>query len=266
MSEYRPVRREQNQVSSSAPRFFAPALPDAGEIALGAEEARHAFQVLRLRPGDRVQLFDGKGAMVDGQITAGNRREVRVALCGQLVVDAEPTQAVRVFSALPKGDRQRQMVDWLTQLGTAAFFPLDTSRGVARPTAGALQRLQRAVVEACKQCGRNRLMHVGTPRTVDELCEPADGQTEGHLQMFGHVGADCRPALTVCCSTAWKCLDVAIGPEGGFTADEVSRLRRAGWQAVSLAPHVLRVEVAATIVPACIAAGQALDQFPRTPA
>jgi len=145
---------------------------------------------------------------------------------------------------LPKGDRQKWLVEKTTELGVTRIIPLVTERGVAQPVEAALQRLRRGVIEASKQCGRNRLMEIGEPRSAAELfAENAVAET----RLIAHFGG--RPMNATHFPFNID-LIAAIGPEGGFTEAEVAAATAAGWRSVSLGSRILRVETAAIAIAA----------------
>jgi 16S rRNA (uracil1498-N3)-methyltransferase len=142
--------------------------------------------------------------------------------------------------ALPKGERQKWLVEKLTELGVARLVPLDTDRGVAEATPAARERLGRGVIEACKQCGRNRLMEIGAPRTVAAAIAAMPGGSRVVIADPG--GAPLDPVGLAAGATNVLAL---VGPEGGFTAAELAAAEAAGAVRASLGPHVLRIETAA---------------------
>ena len=151
--------------------------------------------------------------------------------------------------ALPKGDRQKWLVEKAVELGVRRLVPLLTTRGVAQPTGGALDRLRRSVVEASKQCGRNRLMEIADPLAWNDYLT-ASGSIAlcllAHRQSENNRPRD-FPKLNVS-----EQVFAAVGPEGGFTDDEISSAIAGGWQCVDLGPRTLRVETAAIALVAII--------------
>ena len=152
--------------------------------------------------------------------------------------------------SLPKGDRQKWLVEKLTELGVTTLVPLVTERGVAQPTASALDRLRRSVIEAAKQCGRNRLMKIAEPQAWTEYLSqhPSGNQSRRLVAHFGGL-----PLSSIDFTQAIE-THLAIGPEGGFTDDEIAAATAAGWQIVDLGPRILRVETAAIALAAVVAA------------
>ena len=146
--------------------------------------------------------------------------------------------------ALPKGDRQKWLVEKATELGVARLVPLVTERGVAQPGESTLQRLRRAVIEASKQCGRNRLMEIAAPQAWHEFLA---GHRDVPRRLVAQPGATARPMFQTCEQTV-----AAVGPEGGLTDDELARAVAQGWQPIGLGPRTLRVETAALALAAIL--------------
>jgi 16S rRNA (uracil1498-N3)-methyltransferase len=236
--------------SSVSTRFFHSTL--IGEervVTLGGSEAHHLLHVGRATVGQGVTLFDGSGAEFVAVIEKLGRTSIDLRVVERIEVDRELPFAMIIGVALPKGDRQRWLVEKLTELGVTTLVPLVTERGVAQPTAGAVERWNRAVIEASKQCGRNRLMQIAEPQPWNEWVGTAIEQPNAR-RLFAHPGGSrvAQVDLTLARPTY-----AAIGPEGGFTGAEVKAAATAGWQKVALGPRILRVETAAVALAAAIA-------------
>ena len=228
-------------------RFFVATPPAAGRAILSGDEARHLTRVLRARVGDAVTLFDGRGQAWQAQVAAIGRHDVELET-GAAVAD--PPTACRPLSlavALPKGERQKWLVEKLTELGATRLIPLVTTRGVAEATPAARERLMRGVIEACKQCGRNRLMEIPEPESLADLVVRKDPAVAGIIAEPG--GGSLEAAIPRAASE----ILALVGPDGGFTPDELATARAAGFVPVSLGPHVLRIETAAIAVAARLA-------------
>lgn len=230
----------------ATPRFFHSPLPLAGDVTLCDAEARHASNVLRLSVGAQVVLFDGLGGEASGTVATVHKRSVTVQLTARTDSDRELVQPLELVVALPRGDRQKTLVDGLVQLGVTRLTPLVCQRGVAQPSAAALERLERSVVESSKQCGRNRLMCITPPQTIAQVSQ-ASAEPLTTLSLFAHpYGA----ATSICEATTdlrsqITAARMAVGPEGGFSDAEASQWLEAGWQCVELGRRILRIEVAA---------------------
>lgn len=230
-------------------RFFS-TTPITGEHAtLDAQEAHHLLHVMRAGVGDRIVLFDGSGAEFEAEIVRCGRSDVESRILSRREIDRELPFELVVGASLPKGDRQKWLVEKLTELGVTELAPLTTERGVAQPTDSALERLQRGVIEAAKQCGRNRLMRVAKPQAFIEWARTErDGMAT--RKWIAHPSGAAVAALDISVPMPTR---IAIGPEGGFTEAEVAPATVAGWQSVDLGPRILRVETAAAALAAVVA-------------
>jgi 16S rRNA (uracil1498-N3)-methyltransferase len=137
----------------SPPRFLVDSLAAGAVIELGPEESVHAVRVLRLGIGSHVELFDGRGTGAAGEIVSQARRQVAVRVGGALRT-AEPSQlAIGLCVALPRGDRQQQLVEIASQLAVQVLVPVVTERSVHQPSEKGHIRLNRWAMESAKQCG-----------------------------------------------------------------------------------------------------------------
>lgn len=228
-------------------RFFISAPPHGGRTTLAGDEARHLVRVLRATVGDRVRVFDGSGVEWPARVAAVGRDEVALDCDPPLPQEAGPGR-LTLGVALPKGERQKWLVEKLTELGVARLVPLDTDRGVAEATPAARERLRRGVIEACKQCGRNRLMEIGEPETVAAAIA---AMPAGACVVIADPGGPPLDAGGLAAGAAGVL--ALVGPEGGFTAAELAAAAAAGAIRASLGPHILRIETAAVALAARLA-------------
>ncbi len=231
-------------------RFFLETPPAGSRAVLCGDEARHLARVMRAAIGDRVEVFDGAGRAWEAEVRQISRAEVELELLGEGTID-EPTLTttgkLTIAAALPKGDRQKWMVEKLTELGCHRLVPLVTKRGVAEATPAAVTRLTRASLEACKQCRRNRVLAITEPMTLADVLATRPATTLGVL---ADATGQAAHSLLANRSGDWL---VLIGPEGGFTEDERAAALASGFEAACFSPHILRVETAAVAVAAIAA-------------
>jgi 16S rRNA (uracil1498-N3)-methyltransferase len=218
-------------------RFFVEVPIQGPHARLVEGEAQHVAKVMRAKVGDQITLFDGSGAEFLATITALSRQAVECEILERREIDRELARDVTIAVALPKGDRQQWLVEKLTELGATRLVPLVCQRSVAQPVDSALARLRRWSIEAAKQCGRNRLLEIASPEKWPQYTANATAA----IRLFAHPGQDTRHAL----GGPQDSLIAAIGPEGGWSDEEVANATSNGWQAVSLGPRILRVETAA---------------------
>ena len=225
-------------------RFHVESTPSGGRAALTGDEARHLARVLRAKPGDAVTLFDGRGGAWTARVAAVGRDRVDLDVGERLPPNPPPRASVTIAVALPKGDRQKWLVEKLAELGVESLLPLVTTRGVAEATDAARARLERGVIEACKQCGRDRLMTILPPATLAGAIATAGADTA--ILLADPAGAPLAEPH------AGRVL-VLVGPEGGFTPEEIEAATAAGARRVALGRHVLRIETAAIAAAARLA-------------
>ncbi len=241
-------------------RFYTQALCRVGEeAALLPEEARHASQVLRLAPGDAVELLDGE-RLFSGTLVRLDKQSATARVSAQLP-GREPRVRVTLFQGLCKGDKLEGIAQKCTELGVHAIQPLEMARCVQRLEAkkaeAACERWRRIAREATKQCGRAWTPEIYLPAPIadaslaarwaeqDMLIVPWEEAEHGSLrEMLGHLSGD-GAALR---------LGLVIGPEGGITEGEIAQLHGFGARSVTLGPRILRTETAGMAALAAILA------------
>jgi 16S rRNA (uracil1498-N3)-methyltransferase len=219
--------------------------PIAGAKAtLAGSEAHHLLHVLRATPGMHVILFDGNGCEFEAVVTSCGRSSVELSILERREVDRELPFELTLGVPLPKGDRQRWIIEKAVELGVTRFVPLVTQRSMAKGEKHAGEKLTRYVIEASKQCGRNRLMEVAEPHDWSEWLKlPADAAPAGAiLKWIAHPGG--RPLTPTDFGQAIPTF-VGFGPEGGLTDDESAAASDVGWELIGLGPRILRIETAA---------------------
>ena len=238
-------------------RFFAPreAFSAAG-VTLGAEEARHLRDVLRLRPGDEAFVFDGEGREYSCVVREVGRGAVTLDVRERVEpLRPESPLDLALCLALLKGEKFDLVVQKATELGVTRIVPVLTRRADVRLRDGGDTsrgaRWRRLALEAAKQSGRARIPTVADPVAVAALLadeEHAAGARlmfaerggRGLIEIAGEFGA--RPGRAA----------ALVGPEGGWEDEEIARAREAGWAVVTLGGRTLRAETAAVAVSALL--------------
>jgi 16S rRNA (uracil1498-N3)-methyltransferase len=227
-----------------AERYYLDARLGFGEVVVEGPEAHHLATVCRTRLGDVVCLFNGDGSEYRAKVVEIARRRVTLDIVERDAPQRELPFALEVAAPLPKGDRAQFLVEKLTELGVTAFVPLATRRSVVHAGEGKREKFQRYVIEASKQCGRNVLMRVAPPTDWETYARRADLPA---VRVLAHPGGAGQPSETggVGEARASAGVALAVGPEGGFSDEEVELARAAGWRLLDLGPRILRVETAA---------------------
>lgn len=225
-------------------RFHISELGSEATLRLTGGEAHHLRNVLRMEPGERLWLFDGRGGEVLGEIEECSPGGVTL----KVIERREKTTKglLTIAAAVPKGDRLKLMVEKLTELGVGRYVPLITERSVVDPREGKIERLRQTVIEASKQCGRSHLMEVSAPVGWKEFLK--DVAPQGELWL-AHPGGEFPKVQE---GATERAMIVAIGPEGGFTDAEVAQAMDAGGKLLGLGEFILRIETAAVAAAAIL--------------
>jgi 16S rRNA (uracil1498-N3)-methyltransferase len=218
-------------------RFLVAEIPSGRDVDIVGAEAHHLLHVLRLRPGDEIVVFDGRGKEFRAVLTRCEKSSAAATALEPLASRESPLE-LTVAVAVPKMDSMSRIVQKLTELGAHRLIPLQTDRSVvtSRRAAHQLSRWRRIAAEACKQSGRAVVPTVAEPLAFAELLE-ADLPARRFLLTVGgpSLGEQDRPS---------SCL-LAIGPEGGWTEEEVASALAKGFQPLGLGSRTLRTETAA---------------------
>lgn len=222
-------------------------MPGPGEYTLDRQESRHAVQVLRLRAGDGVIVFDGKGRYAEALITGNDKDAVVVRVDGVRTEEHLPLM-LTIATAIPKGKRWQILVEKCTELGVDRIIPMITERGVAKGE-GDIGKWRRWIIEAAKQSRRAWIPEITEPMPYSRAAALA--RDERSMLLLADASGDHPQEYRDRLRRVGKVL-VMIGPEGGFTEAEINECRQAGGRAVRLSPFVLRIETAAAAVCALI--------------
>lgn len=224
-------------------RFYSDAEIHIGmSLDLSDSESHHLIHVMRAKAGDEVVLFNDTSFEFPATITGKTKKIVTVEILDQNEVNRELDFKMVIAAPLPKSDRQKFLIEKLTEVGTTEYIPVHTQRTSVQPNPKVLEKLRRLVVEASKQCGRNRLMKISNSEMFSELCqgEAASNRFQDFEKLIAIPTSD--ECTTIRADTNKITL---IGPEGGFTSDELDLAANSNWKPVNLGKSVLRMETAA---------------------
>ena len=239
-----------------AHRFFAPAAGEETEIRLDREESHRLWRVLRLRPGAEVEVFDGAGrafsARVAGVDADGRRRLER----GAPVAAREAARRLTLAVAIPKGDAFTDICRQLSEVGAATVAPLVTERSEGAATPARLRRWRAAALAGARQSGRAGMAEVLPAAGFGEwlreagrfsrrwIAAPARDEARGPSSVSIPGGAT---DPTEDSAVSPEAVVAVIGPEGGFTPDEVAAALRRGFERLDLGERILRTPTAAVV-------------------
>lgn len=204
-------------------------------------EARHIKDVLRLRAGDHILLFDGSGKEFRGEIAGIAKDLVSVNILEEKEGDTEPPVEIVLGQGIPKSDKMDLIVQKSTELGVSKIVPLYTERVIPKSfSPNKLERWRRIAIEACKQSGRVKVPEIAEPLALEKFVDSADAASLRLITWEGEKETSLKRALPA--SLKNNKVAFVIGPEGGLTESEIELAERSGFVPVSLGKRILRTE------------------------
>jgi 16S rRNA (uracil1498-N3)-methyltransferase len=223
--------------------------PDA--LRLSDTEAHHARDVLRLKIGDKVVVFNGRGFEVTAEIVSLGPRQIALRKLQENVTPPLPCR-ITLAQAIPKGKNMELIVQKAVEIGAAEIVPIMSDRTIVRleedEAAQKRSKWRTTAIEAAKQCGQNWLPEVQTPCPLAQFF---DMNPRFDLQLIGSLQSDALHLRKILAQYATEHGDpprrvlMLIGPEGDFTPAELNLARAHGCLPITLGPIILRVETAA---------------------
>ncbi len=231
-------------------RFFVPDDFQETEVWAHGDEARHMVTVMRLKPGDSVALFNGKGSECVGEIVESvqNRKSagksVKIRISDVAAVNREIGLDIFVAVSAPKGKRAEVIIQKCSELGVKSVIPLNTERCVAKADSGSkLDKWRRIATEASKQCGRNKVTEITDVYSIEALGTLISACDLSIIFCAGSNNVEGIKNILVE-NPGIKSVLCMIGPEGGFAESEIEEAMQSGCRAAKLTPQILRVETA----------------------
>ena len=231
--------------------FYAPPqnIRDQAYVVLPDDEAAHAARVLRKQVGDEIIVVDGEGGWYRVELDQVEKRSASGVVVEKRREVGESGYTLRIGLALLKNrNRFETFLEKAVEMGVAAVVPLITQR----TEKGSLkaQRTHNLLVAAMKQCGRSRLMRVAEPRLLDDVLAET---SPNERKLVAHEAVDpAHGLLHILEQEGESSYFILVGPEGGFTDEEVEAAQQAGFAPVSLGPRRLRAETAALVAASAV--------------
>jgi 16S rRNA (uracil1498-N3)-methyltransferase len=236
----------------TVPRIYFPGVTEKDEIFdLGGENLRYVKSVLRMKKGDHLVLFDGAGWEYETVIKNFSADGIKVEILGKKRIQDESPR-ITVLQALPKANKMDSIVRKATELGVRRIIPFRSARSVPQLTAdkahARVSRWRSIATEAARQCGRADIPEVDDVLSFEQMLASGQGET---LKIIFWEEESERGIKKILRDNRYKGardITVMIGPEGGFSREEVASAVKGGFISVSLGRNVLKVETAAVTV------------------
>lgn len=224
------------------PRFYCPQLrPDETVLELPDSVHRHAVQVLRLKPGAAIRLFDGMGMEFDAELTEVEKRRSQVQLTGRLENPCESPLNITLLQGVSRGERMDFAIQKAVELGVSTIVPVVTERCNVQLKQDRAQKRwehwQGVLISACEQSGRAFLPELAAVTSLETALSAEHSQLKLVLDpRAGQSFKELSPPQT---------LSLLIGPEGGLSEAELDLAIQSGFTALQFGPRILRTETAA---------------------
>lgn len=234
-------------------RFFVERI-DAGSgfVNVPESEARHMMKVLRIKPGEKLTVFDGESNEYAAELAGYSKTGASVRIIEKIHRRAEPGAKIILFQSVPKSDKMDYVIRRCTELGVVRFVPVITKRSIVRfgnreEKVKKAERWRRIAIEASKQCGGNRIPQVDVPTEFEEAVKLG---RELDICLIPYEKEPDRRIRSELSQTVPrpKSVGVFIGPEGGFTEEEIGCAVSMGIRPVTLGSRILRTETAGIVV------------------
>lgn len=233
-------------------RIYTPqALEPETSLVISGNAAHYLMRVLRVTPGQPLALFNGDGHDYAAEFIRAGKNEMQVRVLSRLPSRAESSLQITLAQAISRGERMDMTLQKCTELGVAAFQPLDTERVEVRirpeKLAKRMEHWRQVVISACEQSGRSVVPEIREPMPINEWL----GQ-DGVGRRLALVPGALTPLARFDLEDA---VEILIGPEGGFSDSELVQIEKSGVRPVGLGPRILRTETAG---PAAVSVLQAI--------
>ncbi|UJF24860.1 16S rRNA (uracil(1498)-N(3))-methyltransferase [Suttonella sp. R2A3] len=223
-------------------RVYTPQPLSVGEqIQLSDDVHRHVVKVLRLRVGDALIVFNGEAKEYQTRITVADKNQLEVCVLESRAVENESPLKISLYLALLKGEAMDFAIQKSVELGVSRIIPIDSERSERQLNAQRLPKRmthwRNIVIASAQQCGRSQLPELSSPMMFDEAVNSSEGM---RIIMSPHDASPTKLSTKLAPQEA----SLLVGPEGGFSEDEVAQACAAGWQPQVLGPRILRADTA----------------------
>jgi len=231
--------------------FIEPAALHEPVVAIEGSEVRHIKTVLRLKPGDKIRVFDGEGFEYDASIHRFFADRVEIKIRRKFPGRKESPVQIAVAQALLKEKKMDRLLPYLCELGVTRWIPFISERSVPKPGEKRLSartdRWNQIVRGSCKQCQRSKLPEIVKTLTFEDLLDygqPCDLK----IVFYENESAGLKSLMAQNPPSSPREILLILGPEGGFSDQEIENARAAGYVVAGLGSRILRAETAAIAV------------------
>ena len=234
-------------------RFYVPFHAGLKNLWIDSSESHHITHVKRLKVGDNIIVFNGMGDEFEAEIEEIEDNRVNVKINQQKTISKENIVGIDIAFAIPKGKRSHLLIQKCTELDVHKLIPINYARSVVKlkdDCSAKIEKWQKIAIEASKQCGRNTITEIGEVVNFDNILKTVDSYD---LSLFACSQSDANNLKNTLQEHPKPNNIISfIGPEGGFTINEIEMATKAGCKFVSMGSRILRIETAAIAVSAIL--------------
>jgi 16S rRNA (uracil1498-N3)-methyltransferase len=224
------------------PRIYVSGLTAINDsVTLEGQAAKHLLQVLRVKPGQPVVIFDGSGTEYQAEILTAARGSVEASVISRAAVSRESNLSITLVQAISRGERMDWVLQKATELGVARIIPVFSKRSMVKldkkRLESRIEHWQAILAHACEQCGRNRLPELATPMALTSVMDELPAESNSY-----YLEPDCDSRFRQLGRS--ETVNLFVGPEGGFDPEEKAFMTGKDVKPVYLGPRILRTETA----------------------
>ena len=210
-------------------------------VSITGDQARHLALVLRAKPSDMISVLNGNGYEYECRIVSVHKKEIKAEVVSKAPYSAESPISVTIVQGISKGERMDIAIQKSTELGAVRIVPVITERTQVKHT-GKTERWRKIALSAAQQSGRGKIPAIDEPTALEEFLASITPGSSGIIFFEENRERNLKQILND--FKGIKELTVLIGPEGGFTKEEVAAAIEKGFVEASLGPRILRTETA----------------------
>jgi len=222
------------------------------ELIISGNEAHHLSRVMRRNKGDIIWVVDGQGGVYEAEIIEKEKKRVRCEILSKRRRIGEPVVSLTLAQAVLKGERFELLIQKAVEIGVGRIIPMISERTIVKPGKNKKARWTNIARSAMKQCGRSILPEITEPIPLKKVLSQGINCSYRFIAHAHKNSKSLQHYFTESADLSHKKVLIVVGPEGGFTEEEVTMAEDQGFITISLGPRRLRAETAGIVLTALV--------------